>query len=390
MENLPGARIGLVGAVLRQMRHAGSVTLLLWLSLCAVVALHAFVLNGARFQNRSMELIMKDMGHNLWFLSSSAHRLDAMTASSGLPAIPDDRVAGLAADRGIASTYWGNLLQARITLRGQEVLLTGYEVVGDHQVTEEKDHLLEPLPPGTAGLGHALARAWDLEPGDLAEFNRRTYRVQRVHSAAGTLDDMRLWLPLSDAQAWLEQPGKVNVILGFLCMQGRSLAAGIERLERRMAEAHGDLQVVPLMNLLNARALARMTTSRYLRTLLLAMVIAASLLVAAVGCMEVGERRHELSILLAMGAGSGTLFALFLGKLLILALSACAAGFLLGSGAAVAWLSPFLVTHTLPVAVVWSDFPGILGRTLLLVGVAALLPMLRLYRLDPTRILAEE
>lgn len=45
---LAGARIGLLGAMLRQMRHAWPITLLLWISLCSIVALHTFVQEAER------------------------------------------------------------------------------------------------------------------------------------------------------------------------------------------------------------------------------------------------------------------------------------------------------------------------------------------------------
>ncbi len=376
--------------LLRQLRHSWAISLLLGLALCGVVALRTYVRNSARFQNRSMQLIMKNMGHNLWFFDHSADWLDIASASPDVPAFSADRIHGLAADQGVRSTYWGNLLQGRIAIHGQDVLVTGLEVVDDHQVTEEKDHLFAPLRPGDADLGHTLARRWNLEVGDSLELDARRYRVRNVLPANGTLDDARLWIPLADAQDWLNKPGQANLILGFLCMSGGSLDAGIRRLEQRLAERHADLQVVPLMNLLNARALARMTTSRFLHYLLLAVMAVSVLLLSAVGWMEIHERRHELAILMAMGAGYGFVVGFFLAKLGLLALTAALAGFLLGSCASVHWLASVLVTHTQAVTVTWSDLPGTLALVLVLVGLAAIVPLACLARLDPTRILAEE
>ncbi len=391
-EALPDAPsiFGWIGPLVRQMRYAWAITLLLTVALCGVVALHTYVRNSARFQNRSMQLIMKDTGHNLWFLDASANLLDVVSGSPDVPAFADDRILELTADRGVASTYWGNILQERIRIRDRDVLLTGVEVVDDHQVTEEKSHLLDPLPPGTAALGYTLARDWALTVGDLATFGERQYRIQTVHAANGTLDDTRLWVPLADAQEWLAKPGQANLILGFLCMQGRTLDAGVQRITQRIADKHADFQVIPLMNLLNARALARMTTSRYLGYLLTVILAVTGLLIATVAWMEINERRHELAILMAMGAGHLFVVLFFLAKLALLALVATLLGFLLGSFGSVHWLSHVLVTHTQPVTVLWSDFPRILALVLALVGLAAIVPTIHLSRLDPTRILAEE
>ncbi len=389
--NLPPARLpGWIGPLLRQMRHGWAVALLLWVSLCAVVALHTYVRNSAAFQTRSMQLIMKNTGHNLWFLDASANLLDIVAGSAAAPTFSDNRIHALAADRQIASTYWGNILQGRTTIRDRDVLLTGVEAVDDHQVTEEKDHLLDPLPPGSAALGYTLARDWDLEPGDRFATDDREYRVQTVHAANGTIDDARLWVPLADAQERLGRPGQANLILGFLCMRGLPLDVGVQRLEERLQKRHSDLQVIPLMNLLHARALSRITTTSYLDYLLVVILAVTGLLIAALSWMEINERRYELAVLASMGASQLFVVAFFLAKLALLAIVAAGAGFLLGSLASIHWLSEVLVTHTRPVAVIWSDFPGILARVLVLVGVAAVLPIIHLVRLDPTRILAEE
>ena len=387
---LPPRTVGWAAPLVRQMAHAWVITLLLGSALCGVVALHTYVRNSARFQNRSMQLIMKDTGHNLWFLNASANLLDVVTASPDVPGFADDRIHRLSSDRQIASTYWGNVLQGRMAVRDREVLLTGLEVVEDHQVTEEKSHLLDPLPPETAALGYTLARDWSLAPGDVLEVGQRRYRIQTVHPANGTLDDSRLWVPLADAQDWLEKPGQTNLILGFLCMRGLPLDVGLERLEQRLAEAHADVQVIPLMNLLNARELARITTSRYLDYLLIVVMAVTALLIAAVGWMEVNQRRCELAILMSMGASHVFILLFFLAKLCLLAVAATLTGFVLGSFFSVHWLSPVLVAHTQPVAVVWSDLPRILMLVLALVAVAAIAPLMYLARLDPTRILVEE
>ncbi len=384
-------RTGFLAPLLQQMRHQYAVCLLLTLSLAGVVALYTYTRNSARFQHRSMQLIMKDMGHNLWFVDRHATPFQAATGALEIPSFPVDRAGHLIADRRIASTYWATTLQAPVTVRGRAILLTGVDVLDDHQVTEEKDHLLDPLAPGTAALGHALARAWDLDAGDtLVLGEHRSWHIQQVHPPRGTLDDERLWIPLSDAQEWLEKPGQANLILGFLCMQGRTLEEGLTRLESRLAERHGELQLLPQMNVLNARDLSRFTTSRYLEYLLIAVASVTALLLAALGWMEVNERRRELAILMAMGASHTFLFVFFLTKLAVLGAVGALAGFLLGSVASVHWLSDVLVTHTQPVAVLWADLPGVLALTLGLVGGASVAPLVHLLRLDPTRILAEE
>ena len=374
-----------------QIRHQWAVSLLVVLALTGVVALHSYTRNSARFQLRSMQLIMKEMGHNLWFVDRQADPLQAASGYGDLTTFPVERIATLTADRQIASTYWANVLQAPATVRGRTVLLSGLAVWDDHQVTEEKAHLLEPLEPGTVALGYALGRDWQLHPGDVLEMGGDvSYRVQKVYPARSTLDDERLWLPLTVVQEQLDKPDQVNLVLGFLCMQGRTLEDGLARLENRLADQHPAWRLLPQMNVLNARALSRLTTARYLDYLLFAVAMVTVLMLAVLGWMEINERRYELAVLMALGAGHGFLYGFFLTKLLAIAVVAATAGFLLGSQASVRWLSHVLVTHTQPVAVVWSDYPVLLALTVAAVAAASLAPLIRLLRFDPTRILAEE
>ncbi len=384
--------IGWPSLLMKQIRYQWAVSLLLAMALCGVVALYTYARNSAGFQHRSIQLIEKDAGHNLWFIHASASLFDAVSGGADLPSFSDGHVHVLAGDRRVASTYWGNVLQERILLQGREVLLTGLEVVSDQQVTEEKAHLFEPLAPSESALGASLAQAWGVAAGDRLVFGEREYLVQRVHAMRGNLDDERLWIPLPEAQDWLDKPRQANLILGFLCMRGLSLEEGLARLRHRLGEEHAglELRVVPLMSMLESRAMSRVTTSRYLEYLLLAVLLVSGLLMAAIGWMEVNERRYELAILMAMGSSYRFLFLLFLGKMLLLAAVASLSGFLLGSFLYIHWLSPVLVVHTQPVSMVWSTLPPIFLLTLGWAGVAAVVPLIHLMRLDPTRILAEE
>jgi len=381
---------GGVEVFLQQIRHHWVLSLLLFLALCGVAVLHTYVRNSADYQHRSMQLIMKNMGHNLWFLDESADPLDAIVGSDDLPTFADDRIYELAGDRRVASTYWANALQGMVQIQGRRVLLTGVHRVDDYQITAERPHLLEVLSPGEARLGHNVAADWDLVEGDMLSVEGRRYYVVEVYRARGTIDDHRLWIPLGDAQQWLGKPGRANLILGFLCMRGMPLDAGLARLGDQIADHHAGFQVIPRMNMLEARSLARATTAQYLSYLLMIVLIVTAALIAIVGWMEVKERRYELSIMLAMGTACHFLIGLVIGKLVALALAASLIGFLIGSYCSVYWLSPHLLYETQPITIVWDVFPKVLATSLILMSLAAVVPLVNILRLDPARMLSEE
>ena len=72
--------------VTTQIRHKWSVALLIFLAMTALVTLYVYARNTAAFSNRSMQLVMKNMGHNLLILPKDAdtwRRL--LRCTDGLP-----------------------------------------------------------------------------------------------------------------------------------------------------------------------------------------------------------------------------------------------------------------------------------------------------------------
>ncbi len=119
---------------------------------------------------------------------------------------------------------------------------------------------------------------------------------------------------------------------------------------------------------------------------------AISLVVGGIGILTimtiaVAERRAEIGLLRALGAGRGQILMLFLLEATLLALLGGAAGFVIGAGGA--WLIGVLVP-ALPTRTAW-DFVLVAELAAGLIGLAAgVLPALRAAALDPVAALHEE
>ena len=117
-----------------------------------------------------------------------------------------------------------------------------------------------------------------------------------------------------------------------------------------------------------------------------------SLAVGGVGILTimtiaVRERRREIGLLRALGAGQGQILALFLGEAVLLATLGGLAG--LTVGASGAWLLGATVP-ALPVHIAWG-FVVLAEVTAALIGLAAgVLPALAAARLDPVMALRDE
>jgi ABC-type antimicrobial peptide transport system permease subunit len=112
--------------------------------------------------------------------------------------------------------------------------------------------------------------------------------------------------------------------------------------------------------------------------------------IAVATLQEVSERRRELGIYAAMGASYYYIVALYLAKIVIIALSASALGFAIGSRLAVDLTSSFLVVNTQAVQTVWGDLFSVMRLATIVALLAMIPPMTALIRMDPNATLVEE
>jgi len=376
--------------ILRQTTHRWQVAVLLWLAMTALVSLYVYVENSARFSNRSMQLIMKNMGQNLLVLPKSTEPLDTYLCTDRQAAFSENVTDKMAQRLELDSKYYVSVLQEKIALGGTTVVLTGIKPTDRSDETKEKTPLIAPIPCGHTKLGARSARLLGLSRGDSLKLGPRSLDVVEVLTPQGSPDDYRVYVSLSDAQDFLRKPGRINVIWAFLCMHRGSLSQVMHRQRELMAKLFPDLQVVAKTRIARGRDMARRTTSGYLRYLLALVLGITVVIIALTGLQEVSERRREIGILLAMGTTYAYIVSLYVAKLFVVALLASVTGFLVGSCLSRGLLSSMLVTHTQPVTVIWSQLPVVTLLTCLVAVLAASVPMAKLVRLDPNAILTEE
>jgi ABC-type lipoprotein release transport system permease subunit len=376
--------------ILHQARYKWTITLLLWLVMTALVSLYVYLDNSARFSNRSMQLIMKNMGHNLLILPREADAIDVYLCTDKQILFSDEVTRRMARQMQLASRYYASVLQTREIIDGETLFLTGIQPVHRRDETVEKRHIVREIPSGQVRLGEAAARVFGVSEGDDIILHSRTFSVIEVYPSLGTIDDYRIYIPLSECQELLNQPSCINAILSFLCLHGTS-QEGVSRYQRqKMQELFPDFKVITQLRIAQGRYLARMTTNRYLFYLLAIVFWITVIVISLTGIQEVSERRREVGILLAMGARYPYIAGLYAVKLLILAVAAALAGFLIGSTLSRELLSEVLTFNTRPVTFIWSQCPRVLGLACLAVGIAAILPIVKLIRMNPNTILTEE
>jgi len=376
--------------VANQARYKWGVSLLVLAAMIALVTLYVYLNNTTRFANRSMQLIMKSMGHNLLILPKEASPLDAYLCTRSQIDFPQKITERLSKCLDLDSKYYVSVLQSQVEMAGRNWLLTGIEPLKRADETAEKGNLIRPLARGEARLGYAARQALGKRPGDRIRVLDGDFEIVETLPAKGAIDDYRIYINLQQCQALLGKEGKINLVLAFLCMHRGSLDTVLDYQNGHLAKRFPELKQIARMDIAQGRYLARMTTQRSLHYLLGIVLVVTVLIVAISGLQEVGERKRELGIMISMGTGYSYIVSLYLAKMLVIALLASLVGFSVGSHLAVHFTTPFLVVNTRPVAIVWRQLPAIMGLTCLVAVAAEMIPMLKLVRLDPNAILIEE
>ena len=376
--------------IVRQLWHKRVVALLVCLAMTALVTLYVYSSNTSNFASRSMQLVMKNMGHNLLILPQDADLQALYLCSENQTAFSEKTTGELVKHRELMSRYYVSVLQSRVTIDEQPFILTGIEPVARKDESREKGNMVLPLKKNEARLGSEAARKLAKRLGDDIEIDGRKFRIVEVLPPKASLDDCRIYINLHQCQEMLGKAGEIHFILAFLCLHSGSLEEALERQEKMVADACPGFRQVSRMDVALGRHLARLTTEKSLDYLLWLVAAATVVVVSVTGLQEVNDRRHETGIMIAMGIAQTYIVGLHLIKTLLLAVGASVVGFLLGSLLAVRLTETFLVVNTAPVTILWSQLPSIIGLTCLVAVLAEMLPVAKLLSLDPNTILSEQ
>lgn len=376
--------------ITKQARHKWAVALLISLAITSLVALWVYSSNTGRFANRSMQIVMKNMGHNLLILPEEADPWTVYLASDSQATLADDTTQRMSEALGLSSKYYVSVLQRKVEVAGRELLLTGVEPVSRDDETAEKRNMVLPLGGGEARLGSESARKLGAKCGDSVQILGGEFHVVEILPPKATLDDCRIYVNLASCQKLLGQEGRINYILAFLCLHGGSLDEALKLQEKKLVDAFPGFRQISRMDIVQGRHLARITTQESLYYLIGIVAVATIVVIAVTGLQEVNDRRHETGIMISMGVSHVYIVGLYLVKTLVLAAVSSLAGFILGSLLAVHFTAPFLVVNTIPVTVLWSELPLIMEITCGVAILAEIIPIIRLLMLDPNTILVEQ
>jgi ABC-type lipoprotein release transport system permease subunit len=250
-----------------------------------------------------------------------------------------------------------------------------------------RSFLDDPLEPGHVIVGSEAARLAGLGEGNKLTLEGREFTVKYVLPEFGVLDDSRIWARLEEVQSLYGKPGVIHGVdaLGCLCS-----GPYFESIKEETARALPDLRMLHRAVVADTREKSRVAVEGVGAVVILVVLVLGAVAVLAMMSSEVRERRREIGVLLAMGAGGGRVALLFLPKILLVG----ALGGLLG------WaLGTVLAVHVAPAIgglgpeIKIRVFAGLASRTAVLGAlfalVASLPGLVRAVRMDPVDALRE-
>jgi hypothetical protein len=372
---------------------------------------------------------MLNLGFNLMIVRGGTNMSDFWASDFASGDFPQDYVNRLARDPHLTLVrHLVATLQAKIPWEGRKVLLVGYlpetRQVGD----PGRRPMGYKIEPGSVLLGHELGAGRKV--GETIRVLDKPFRVAKILPEQGSKQDITIAMHLSDAQALLERPGRINQIMALGCLcEGYSLP----NIRKQVAAILPDTHVTEFESLAVTRAeernliegqqakiLAQMQDNLRQREKILAerkeavdmqtaarqriqqvmetlaggvtpiVVLAAAVWVGLLAWSNVRQRRMEIGLLKALGKGPSMIAALFLGKAVLLGVLGAAIGLLLG-----VWLARWLGTRALQLTadhfrVSRDVLFFVLAGAPLVSALASYLPTLRALMQDPVVVLREQ
>ncbi len=240
-------------------------------------------------------------------------------------------------------------------------------------------------PPCTipALVGVRAAKAFPNHPQTpVLMFQGRAIQLAAVGTVqTGGAEDSRIYLPLADFTAWSGlTPSAIEIAAG-------GSTAEINTTLDSLTRAFPDANVRPVRRIVEgqARVLSRTGSTMLASAMLVVLTAALCVLSTLMGWLF--DRRRDFAIMKAIGASDRLLNSFFLVESAALGLTGALPGFLLGLGVA-AWISRANFHSALTPRM--SVLPMVVGGSVVVTLLAALLPVSRLHRLQPAAILRGE
>ncbi len=242
---------------------------------------------------------------------------------------------------------------------------------------------LENIQKNEVFIGNESARLLGKKKGDWLRIGPYEFEVVKVLEEIGSVDDLRVFIHLHQAQEILGKGRVINAIelIGCGCEQDMVLlASNIEKLLP-------GVKTQTITQIARTQAGTVRLMERFTLVMLFVVLIVGWGLISNTMASNVLERHREIGILMAVGATSRFIFLIFIKKAVVLGFFGGLFGFIIGTMTAT-WIGPKLLDLNIEPReemLIWT----LLG-TMVLAVLFSWIPSLHATKSDPAVLLMED
>lgn len=238
-----------------------------------------------------------------------------------------------------------------------------------------RKRVIETLEHDETLVGADVAGTLNVQEGSSITLLGKSFKVLAILPETGTVDDSRIFAHLHTVQELAGREAVVSCIEIVGCC--KEISAGLVGNVNKLLP---DAKVVTVTQVVATQTKVNKMLENLSFVFILIIVVVGGAGIANYMFANVFERRREIGTLMALGAGSRFVLRLFLAKALLLGVAGGAAGYAVGTLAAVL-LGPRLagiIVLPMPVLALWAILISV-GVSLL----ATFLPARNASKLDP-------
>jgi putative ABC transport system permease protein len=304
--------------------------------LAMVVAVSLFVAfhTSGTASKRETVRLMRDLGYNLRIIPKSADKIEFLANGYTSETMPEENVDIILAQGGLTYNHLLAVLHKRITWQDKEAILTGL-AAEQCPSGKGKSSMIFQIKEGDLYIGYQLAVSLGIKKGDNVNLKGQDFRVERCLAESGSDEDIRIYAHLRDVQNILNMPGRINEIKALECLCASAGKDTMESMRAQLESVMPSAEVLRLSTIYSARKRQRMMSERYFDYIMTLVLLVCAVWIGSLAMANVRERQVEIGVMRALGYGSGSIAALFLGKAALIGIVGGTIGFYTGTALAV-------------------------------------------------------
>jgi putative ABC transport system permease protein len=254
--------------------------------------------------------------------------------------------------------------------------------ITDMAKTQVRKRVIDDLAPDAMLVGADIASSLDMKEGDSLTVLGKRFVAEAILPITGTVDDGRLFAHLHTVQKLTGKDSVLHSIEIVGCCSAISTGL-IKQINKLLPDA----KVVTISQIVSTQIRANTVMKRISLIMLVVILVVGGASIANYMFANVYERRREIGIYMALGAGSSWILRIFLLKALIIGLAGGVFGYVLGSVLAVV-LGPRIagvLVYPLPMYALYS----VVISTVIAFAASAI-PAINATKVDPSLIMKED